>query len=120
MAQGPEVPPPWKQECYIASSESEMRETKVTSATQIRTEERWEGRYGVQEQMTISGAAGAAVTAGAKEVRSEPSHFLPRFLILLSPTRVLSGNSVCVGCAYDHKNIQKLMTKFGSCFVKAF
>lgn len=66
MGQGPEVPPPWKQEGYVASSESEMRETMVTSATQIRTEERWEGRYGVQEQTTISGAGAAA--AAAKEV----------------------------------------------------
>nr|KAF6450512.1 hypothetical protein HJG59_008385 [Molossus molossus] len=68
MAQGPEVPPPWKPECYVLSSESEMRESMVTSATQIRTEERWEGRYGVQEQMAISRAAGAA---GAKEVKQE-------------------------------------------------
>lgn len=49
----------------MASSEAEMRETVVTSATQIRTEERWEGRYGVQEQMTISGAAGAAASKSA-------------------------------------------------------
>lgn len=62
----------------MASSESEMRETMVTSATQIRTEERWEGRYGVQEQTTISGAAGAAAAA-AKEVPWEPSGFLSRF-----------------------------------------
>ena len=54
----------------MASSESEMRETMVTSATQIRTEERWEGRYGIQEQVTISGAAGAGA-AGAAEVLSE-------------------------------------------------
>uniref|UniRef100_A0A8C2W2A5 Ig-like domain-containing protein n=1 Tax=Chinchilla lanigera TaxID=34839 RepID=A0A8C2W2A5_CHILA len=85
MATGPEVPPPWKQEGYVASStEAEMRETTVTSSTQIRREERWEGRYGVQEQVTISGAAGAAasvsasasfaagaVTTGAKEVKQE-------------------------------------------------
>uniref|UniRef100_A0A8C0CQX7 Ig-like domain-containing protein n=1 Tax=Balaenoptera musculus TaxID=9771 RepID=A0A8C0CQX7_BALMU len=70
MPPGPEVPPPWKQEGYMASSESEMRETMVTSATQIRTEERWEGRYGIQEQVTISGAAGAGA-AGAAEVRPE-------------------------------------------------
>uniref|UniRef100_A0A286XF31 Ig-like domain-containing protein n=1 Tax=Cavia porcellus TaxID=10141 RepID=A0A286XF31_CAVPO len=84
-AAGPEVPPPWKQEGYVASStEAEMRETTVSSSTQIRREERWEGRYGVQEQVTISGAAGAAasvaasasfaagaVTTGAKEVKQE-------------------------------------------------
>lgn len=81
MALGPEVPPPWKQEGYVASSEAEMRETTVTSATQIRTEERWEGRYGIQEQVTVSRGAGAAaslssgaafaagaVAAGAAEV----------------------------------------------------
>ncbi|XP_057602279.1 titin isoform X1 [Hippopotamus amphibius kiboko] len=80
MPQGPEVPPPWKQEGYVASSEAEMRETTMTSATQIRTEERWEGRYGIHEQVTISGAAGAAasatfaagaVAAGAAEVKQE-------------------------------------------------
>ncbi|XP_017920713.1 PREDICTED: titin isoform X2 [Capra hircus] len=80
MPPGPEVPPPWKQEGYVASSEAEMRETTVTSATQIRTEERWEGRYGIQEQVTISGAAGAAasttfaagaVAAAAAEVKQE-------------------------------------------------
>uniref|UniRef100_A0A8D2DK51 Titin n=1 Tax=Sciurus vulgaris TaxID=55149 RepID=A0A8D2DK51_SCIVU len=85
VATGPEVPPPWKQEGYVASStEAEMRETTVTSSTQIRREERWEGRYGVQEQVTISGAAGAAASmsasasfaagaaaAGAKEVKQE-------------------------------------------------
>ncbi|XP_042131451.2 titin isoform X4 [Peromyscus maniculatus bairdii] len=78
-ATGPEVPPPWKQEGYVASStEAEMRETTMTSSTQIRREERWEGRYGVQEQVTISGAAGAsvsvtagAVATGAKEVKQE-------------------------------------------------
>ncbi|OBS75652.1 hypothetical protein A6R68_17896, partial [Neotoma lepida] len=84
-ATGPEVPPPWKQEGYVASStEAEMRETTMTSSTQIRREERWEGRYGVQEQVTISGAAGAAasvsasssftagaVATGAKEIRQE-------------------------------------------------
>uniref|UniRef100_A0A8C7AMG1 Ig-like domain-containing protein n=1 Tax=Neovison vison TaxID=452646 RepID=A0A8C7AMG1_NEOVI len=84
MALGPEVPPPWKQEGYVASSEAEMRETTVTSATQIRTEERWEGRYGIQEQVTVSRGAGAAaslssgaafaagaVAAGAAEARQE-------------------------------------------------
>ncbi|XP_069326391.1 titin isoform X5 [Eulemur rufifrons] len=77
VATGPEVPPPWKQEGYVASSsEAEMRETMMTSSTQIRTEERWEGRYGIQEQVTISGAAGAAFVAGAvdtgaKEVKQE-------------------------------------------------
>ncbi|XP_011828832.1 PREDICTED: titin-like, partial [Mandrillus leucophaeus] len=85
MATGPEVPPPWKQEGYVASSsEAEMRETTLTTSTQIRTEERWEGRYGIQEQMTISGAAGAAasvsasatyaaeaVATGAKEVKQD-------------------------------------------------
>ncbi|XP_076785058.1 titin isoform X2 [Arvicanthis niloticus] len=85
VATGPEVPPPWKQEGYVASStEAEMRETTMTSSTQIRREERWEGRYGVQEQVTISGAAGAAasvsasssftagaVATGAKEVKQE-------------------------------------------------
>lgn len=83
LASGPEVPPPWKQEGYTASSEAEMRETTVTSSTQIRTEERWEGRYGLQEQVTISGTAAAAasmsasatyaagaVATGAKEVLS--------------------------------------------------
>lgn len=66
VATGPEVPPPWKQEGYVASSaEAEMRETTVTSSTQIRREERWEGRYGLQEQVTMSGAAGAAATVSA-------------------------------------------------------
>lgn len=95
MPPGPEVPPPWKQEGYVASSEAEMRETTVTSATQIRTEERWEGRYGIQEQVTISGAAGAAasttfaagaVAAGAAEVLLK---LPPSFPVLLSPTRIL-------------------------------
>lgn len=85
MATGPEVPPPWKQEGYVASSsEAEMRETTMTSSTQIRKEERWEGKYGLQEQVTISGAAAAAarvstsatfaagaIATGAKEVLSE-------------------------------------------------
>lgn len=68
-AAGAEALPPWKQEGYVAAAEARMRETKVTSATQIRTEERWEGRYGVQEQVTISGAAAAEIAAGAKEVK---------------------------------------------------
>uniref|UniRef100_A0A6I8P183 Ig-like domain-containing protein n=1 Tax=Ornithorhynchus anatinus TaxID=9258 RepID=A0A6I8P183_ORNAN len=77
MALGTEVPPPWKQEGYLATSESQMKETTVTSSTQIRTEERWEGRYGMQEQVTITGATGAAASAsvttgaiagGAKQV----------------------------------------------------
>lgn len=73
----------------MASSEAEMRETTVTRSEQIRTEERWEGRYGIQEQVTISGGAGAAasvsasaafaagaVATGAAEVLSELSCFL--------------------------------------------
>ncbi|NXE21879.1 TITIN protein, partial [Ardeotis kori] len=70
---GAEVLPPWRQEGYAATMEAQMKETRVsTSATQIRTEERWEGRYGVQEQVTVSGAAAAEVAAGAREVRKEP------------------------------------------------
>ncbi|NWS55827.1 TITIN protein, partial [Chunga burmeisteri] len=70
---GAEVLPPWKQEGYAATTEAQMKETRVsTSATQIRTEERWEGRYGVQEQVTISGATAGEVAAGAREVRKEP------------------------------------------------
>ncbi|KFO86633.1 Titin, partial [Buceros rhinoceros silvestris] len=69
---GAEVLPPWKQEGYTATTEAQMKETRLsTSTTQIRTEERWEGRYGVQEQVTISGAKAAEVAAGAKEVRKE-------------------------------------------------
>lgn len=68
---GAEVLPPWRQEGYSATAEAQMKETRVsTSATEIRTEERWEGRYGLQEQVTISGAAAGEVAAGAKEVKS--------------------------------------------------
>lgn len=71
VATGAEVLPPWKQEGYVATTEAQMKETRVsTSTTQIRTEERWEGRYGVQEQVTISGAAAGDVAAGAREVKS--------------------------------------------------
>ncbi|NWW99578.1 TITIN protein, partial [Caloenas nicobarica] len=70
---GAEVLPPWKQEEYTATAEAQMKETRVsTSTTQIRTEERWEGRYGVQEQVTISGAAAAEVAAADREIRKEP------------------------------------------------
>lgn len=77
-AMGAEVLPPWKQEGYVATSETRMKDTRVTtSTTQMRTEERWEGRYGVHEQVAISGAAtaeatlaiGAAAAAAATEVR---------------------------------------------------
>lgn len=69
--------PPWKQEGYVATSETRMKDTRVTtSTTQMRTEERWEGRYGVHEQVAISGAAAAEATlamgaaaAAATEVR---------------------------------------------------
>ncbi|NXO00169.1 TITIN protein, partial [Rhinopomastus cyanomelas] len=68
----PEVLPPWKQEGYVSTTEAQMKEMKVsTSATQIKTEERWEGRYGVQEQVAVSGASAGEVAAGAKEVRKE-------------------------------------------------
>ncbi|XP_074856881.1 titin isoform X4 [Carettochelys insculpta] len=68
VATGAEVLPPWKQESYVSAAEARMQETRVTtSATQIRTEERWEGRYGVQDQVTISGAAAGVAVAGAKE-----------------------------------------------------
>lgn len=75
---GAEVLPPWKQGGYVATSEMKMQDTRVTtSTTQLRTEERWEGRYAAQEQVTISSAAagvaaigvGAAGAAGAAEVR---------------------------------------------------
>lgn len=68
---GAEVLPPWKQEGYSATTEAQVKETRLsTSATQIRTEERWEGKYGVQEQVTFSGATAGEVAAGAKEVKS--------------------------------------------------
>nr|XP_016851935.1 PREDICTED: titin [Anolis carolinensis] len=64
-AVGAEVLPPWKQEGYVTTSEAMMRDTRVmTSTTQMRTEERWEGRYGLQEQITISGAAAAEAAIG--------------------------------------------------------
>lgn len=68
---GPEVLPPWKQEGYTATTEAQMKEARVTtSATQIKTEERWEGRYEVREQVTISGATAGEVAASAREVKS--------------------------------------------------
>uniref|UniRef100_A0A670HZL9 Ig-like domain-containing protein n=1 Tax=Podarcis muralis TaxID=64176 RepID=A0A670HZL9_PODMU len=64
-AEGSEVLPPWKQEGYVATSETRMRDTRITtSTTQMKTEERWEGRYGVQEQITVSGTAAAAAAIG--------------------------------------------------------
>ncbi|KAJ7345581.1 hypothetical protein JRQ81_001531 [Phrynocephalus forsythii] len=57
-----EVLPPWKQEGYVATSEARMQDTRVTT-TQMRTEERWEGRYGIHEQITVSGTAAAAAEA---------------------------------------------------------
>ncbi|XP_009989473.1 PREDICTED: titin-like [Tauraco erythrolophus] len=69
---GAEVLPPWKQEGYTATTEAQMKETRVsTSSTQIRTEEKWEGRYGVQEQVTISGTTAGEVAAGAREVKKD-------------------------------------------------
>lgn len=54
-----------------------------------REKERWEGRYGVQEQMTTSGAAFAAgaVATGATEVLSELFcfMFLPFTFSFLQP-----------------------------------
>lgn len=123
MAPGPEVPPPWKQEGYVASSEAEMRETTVTSATQIRTEERWEGRYGIQEQVTVSGGAGAAasvsasaafaagaVAAGAAEVspgRPAAVVFLSRPGWCLQPEPCRETPSVWLG-GDMHMNIRTL------------
>ncbi|XP_077175698.1 titin isoform X6 [Paroedura picta] len=69
---GSEVLPPWKQEGYVATSEMRMQDTRImTSSAQIRTEERWEGRYGAHEQVTISGAAaGAAAAVGVSSAAS--------------------------------------------------
>ncbi|KFO13403.1 Titin, partial [Balearica regulorum gibbericeps] len=79
---GAEVLPPWKQEGYAVTTEAQMKETRVsTSAAEIRTEERWEGRYGVQEQVTISGAAAGEVAAGAREVRKGEKTPVPRVII---------------------------------------
>ncbi|XP_039185113.1 titin-like isoform X4 [Crotalus tigris] len=62
-AMGADVLPPWKQEGFVATSETRMKDTRVTmSTTQMRTEERWEGRYGVHEQVAICGAAAAEAT----------------------------------------------------------
>ncbi|NXG04874.1 TITIN protein, partial [Sakesphorus luctuosus] len=69
---GAEVLPPWKQEGYAATMEAQMKETRVSTSTTQVTEERWEGRYGVQEQVTISGATAGEVATGAREVRKEP------------------------------------------------
>lgn len=67
---GADVPPPWKQEGYAATMESQMKETRVSTSTTQVTEERWEGRYGVQEQVTITGATAGEVAPGAREVKS--------------------------------------------------
>ncbi|NXI26726.1 TITIN protein, partial [Sterrhoptilus dennistouni] len=69
---GADVPPPWKQEGYAATMESQMKETRVSTSTTQVTEERWEGRYGVQEQVTITGATAGEVAPAAREVRKEP------------------------------------------------
>ncbi|NXM99795.1 TITIN protein, partial [Sylvia borin] len=69
---GADVPPPWKQEGYAATMESQMKETRVSTSTTQVTEERWEGRYGVQEQVTITGTTAGEVAPGAREVRKEP------------------------------------------------
>ncbi|NXM71581.1 TITIN protein, partial [Serilophus lunatus] len=69
---GAEVLPPWKQEGYAATMEAQMKETRVSTSTTQVAEERWEGRYGVQEQVTVSGATAGEVATAAKEVRKEP------------------------------------------------
>ncbi|NXK58204.1 TITIN protein, partial [Sylvietta virens] len=69
---GADVPPPWKQEGYAATMEAQMKETRVSTSTTQVTEERWEGRYGVQEQVTVTGATAGEVATGAREVRKEP------------------------------------------------
>lgn len=67
---GADVLPPWKQEGYTATVEAQMKETRVSTSTTQVTEERWEGRYGVQEQVTVTGATAGEVAAGAREVKS--------------------------------------------------
>ncbi|NXW75703.1 TITIN protein, partial [Hirundo rustica] len=69
---GTDVPPPWKQEGYAATMEAQMKETRVSTSTTQVTEERWEGRYGVQEQVTVTGATAGEAAPGAREVRKEP------------------------------------------------
>ncbi|NXD91739.1 TITIN protein, partial [Chaetorhynchus papuensis] len=69
---GADVLPPWKQEGYTATTETQMKETRVSTSTTQVTEERWEGRYGVQEQVTVTGATAGEVATGAREVRKEP------------------------------------------------
>uniref|UniRef100_A0A8C0VU20 Ig-like domain-containing protein n=1 Tax=Cyanistes caeruleus TaxID=156563 RepID=A0A8C0VU20_CYACU len=67
---GADVLPPWKQEGYAATMESQMKETRVSTSTTQVTEERWEGRYGVQEQVTVTGATAGDMAAAAREVKS--------------------------------------------------
>ncbi|NXH49300.1 TITIN protein, partial [Dicaeum eximium] len=69
---GADVLPPWKQEGYAGTMEAQMKETRVSTSTTQVTEERWEGRYGVQEQVTITGTTAGEVATGAREVRKEP------------------------------------------------
>lgn len=68
---GADVLPPWKQEGYTATMESQTKETRVSTSTTQVTEERWEGRYGVQEQVTVTGATAGEVATGAREVRKD-------------------------------------------------
>lgn len=67
---GADVLPPWKQEGYAGTMEAQMKETRVSTSTTQVTEERWEGRYGVQEQVTVTGTAAGEVATGAREVKS--------------------------------------------------
>ncbi|RLW00977.1 hypothetical protein DV515_00008307, partial [Chloebia gouldiae] len=69
---GADVLPPWKQEGYAGTMEAQMQETRVSTSTTQVTEERWEGQYGVQEQVTVTGTAAGEVATGAREVRKEP------------------------------------------------
>lgn len=106
-AAGADVLPPWKQEGYAATMESQMKETRVSTSTTQVTEERWEGRYGVQEQVTVTGAAAGEVAAGAREVKSVSGKNTGFALCGVSPPMDRSAkwnlrgyvqNHVCICC----------------------
>lgn len=120
---GPEVLPPWKQEGYVAVSEARMKDAKLTtSTTQIRTEERWEGKYGVQERVTVSGTAEAASAMGvgvaaAKEVRGfchcRRTRFSPEAWTLTRPVLISKTVSVCLLAVMLNRGLQKLGLQTG-------
>ncbi|KAG5852575.1 hypothetical protein ANANG_G00063900 [Anguilla anguilla] len=101
---GPDVLPPWKQEDYTEASFTRMMTAGAiqvqTTAAHVQMEQRWEGSFGMQQQ--VAGGAGVSVKevteTGIVPSPAEEAVVPPTLVAGLKNMNVMEGESVTLEC----------------------